>query len=128
MLTFDYDTTYPGPALPRVEVRVRALLAEHQGIVDWALVDSGADGTMIPLAILEDIGARRVDRMRMTGVAGSSQTVDIYEVSVQIGPFTVPKIYAVANGFNQEMLIGRDVLNQFIVTLNGLANSVEIDQ
>ncbi len=128
MLTFDYDTTYPGPTLPRVEVRVQALLAEDRERVDWALVDSGADGTMIPLSILEDIGARRVDRMRMRGVGGISQPVDIYEVSIQIGPFTVPKIYAVANDINQEMLLGRDVLNQFIITLNGLANSVEISQ
>ena len=127
LLTFDYDTTYPGPALPKVDVSFRGL-AKGQEVRAQALVDSGADGTMIPLSILEDVDARRVDRMRMTGASGRSQTVDIYEVGVRIGSFNVPKIYAVANPFNQEVLLGRDVLNQFVVTLNGLANIVEISQ
>jgi len=49
-------------------------------------------------------------------------------VVLQLGNFTIPKVYAVADRQNGEMILGRDVLNQFIVTLNGLANVVEIQQ
>ena len=38
------------------------------------------------------------------------------------------KVYAVADPQNNEIVLGRDVLNQFMVTLNGLASAVEISQ
>jgi hypothetical protein len=54
--------------------------------------------------------------------------VDIYEVSLRVGSYMVSKVYAVADKRNAEVILGRDVLNQFIVTLNGLASTVEISQ
>ena len=128
LFTFDYDVTYPGPAFPVVEINLYALGHQSDPISAFALVDSGADATMIPLHILEKLEVRRVDRMRMRGVGGNSQFVDIYEVALEIGSFTIPKVYAAADTFNTEILLGRDVLNQFVITLNGLAAIVEVSQ
>ena len=93
-----------------------------------ALVDSGADATIIPLRDLACLKARKVDTKRITGIGGLSYRVDIYEVSVRLGIYNVAKVYAVADRQNTEIIIGRDVLDQFIVTLNGLASMVEISQ
>ncbi|MCB8945948.1 MAG: retroviral-like aspartic protease family protein [Ardenticatenaceae bacterium] len=125
--TFDYDSSYAGPALPVVELTVRHLLTDEY-VSCKAIVDSGADATMIPLNDLHKIGARKVDARWMSGVSGLSYKVDIYEVIIQIGAYTIPKVYAVADRQNQPMILGRDVLNHLVTTLNGLANVVEISQ
>ena len=83
---------------------------------------------MIALRDLKQAGARKVDSQRMRGVHGLSHFVDIYEVTVRIGIYTVAKVYAVADVDNGETILGRDVLNHFIVTLNGLASAVEVSQ
>jgi len=90
------------------------------------LVDSGADGTIAPLHILKQIQARRVDTVNMRPLRGPVYRVDIYEVELQIGSFRVPQGTGSGRSQNEGMILGRNVLNQFIVTLNGLASMVEI--
>ena len=126
--THKYDQNYNGPALPVVEVQIRSLAENGTVIVRQALVDSGADATMIPLNDLEAVSARRVDRKRLRGISGISYQVDIFEVSLNIGPFYVPKIFAVADRQSDDMILGRDVLNLFITTLDGLAYMVHLSQ
>ena len=124
--TYAYDTTYPGPAMPVVEIQINQIGKETDSVVVQALVDSGADGSILPIRYLRQINARRVDTRRMRGVSGVSYAVDIYEVRVQLGPILLPKVYAVANRSNDETILGRDVLNHLVVTLNGLASVVEV--
>jgi predicted aspartyl protease len=126
--SYDYDSAYHGPARPVVEVSISKLGKSENTFSLRALIDSGADATMIPIRVLKHIGARQARQRRMTDASGLSYIVDIYEVVVQIGSFTVPKVYAIADRSNSEATIGRDVLNHLIVTLNGLAYTVEISQ
>ena len=59
--TFDYDLNYDGPALPVTELIVyRAGYRRSRAIVSHALVDSGADASMLPLHILQQVKARKV--------------------------------------------------------------------
>lgn len=55
-------------------------------------------------------------------------TYDMYRVSLQVGPYRASRLTVVADRQNQQMILGRDVLNQMIVTLNGLAGVVELSQ
>lgn len=126
--THEYDQNYNGPALPVIELQVSALVENGLVITRSGLVDSGADATLIPLRDLKEISARQVDRKRIRGIGGISYPVDIYEVSISIGPFSVPKVYAIANNQTNEVVIGRDILNQFTTTLNGQAYMVHISQ
>jgi predicted aspartyl protease len=93
-----------------------------------ALVDSAADGTMIPIKVLQALGAEYVETRQVRGVSGFAYPVDMYLVKVGIGPHTIYGIQAAAVEHNDEGLIGRDVLNQLVVILNGLAEMVEIEQ
>jgi predicted aspartyl protease len=126
--SYDYDTTYPGPALPVVDLIVRNVAETNNSMELSAMVDSGADGTMIPLRTLQRLKARKVDQKRMRGVSGILFQVSVYEVAIQLGNHVIPKVYAIADRQNQQTILGRDVLNQFVVTLNGLAHVVEISQ
>ena len=59
-IAFDYDSTYPGPSFPVAEITIVGD-ARQQVNVQKALIDTGADATIVPLNILESIGARRID-------------------------------------------------------------------
>ena len=93
-----------------------------------SLVDSGADGTITPLRLLKQIQARRIDTVNMRPMRGPTYRVDIYDVAIQIGIYHLARALVVADPQNEGMILGRNVLNQFIVTLNGLAGMVEISQ
>ncbi len=128
IVTFDYDTSYNGPSMPVVEATLKNPVKDSAVTVRGVLVDSGADGIMAPLRLLKQIQARRIDTVNMRPMRGPTYRVDVYEVELQIGVFRVPKALVVADPQNEGMILGRNVLNQFIVTLNGLASMVEISQ
>jgi hypothetical protein len=77
---------------------------------------------------LQELKARKVDTKQLIGMGGLRYRVDIYEIALRLGFYNIAKIYAVADRQNTNVILGRDVLNQFIVTLNGLASMVEITQ
>ena len=125
MTTYAYDTTYT-PPMPTVPVQIQS--PGHtmlpQNFV--GLIDSGADGTLIPLELLEAAAARHVGEARLIGVTGSRMLVDIYLINLRIGGQWVRGIRAAAVSNADEIILGRDVLAHLIVTLNGLAGVTEV--
>lgn len=64
----------------------------------------------------------------MRTVTGTRSVIELSAISLQFGSFEF-RNRIVAEGLQpDEITIGRDILNQFIVTLNGLATMVEISQ
>ncbi len=125
ILTFDYDTSYH-PAAPSVEIQIygyNSVLGQHSL---WAMVDSGADATMIPYPVLNAIGAVYKESTWMRGTAGGRVEVDLYLAAIRIGSNLIDGLHVVGIPASGEAIIGRDVLNQLVVTLNGLANVTEI--
>lgn len=126
-LSLDYDLTYPGPAFPVVEI---AVISETEQRVNAlpALVDTGADATLVPIDILESIGVRHIDTQNARNVDGTRYRVRLFAVTIVIGVFTLHGIDAVANEATSEIIIGRDALTQLVVTLDGIAQVTEIDR
>jgi hypothetical protein len=52
--------------------------------------------------------------------------VDLYLISKQLGPLTQEHLEVVGDTQNDEVIVGRDVLNHLAVKLDGPGNSVEI--
>ena len=123
--TYSYDETFI-PALPVAEVQLYQN-REEAGVTLMALVDSGSDATMIPLRYLKQIKARKGAQKQIRGIAGLSYPVDTYRVSIKVGPHHT-RLTVIADGQNRQMILGRDILNRMIVTLNGLAGVVELSQ
>ena len=84
-----------------------------------AMVDSGADATLIPLSVLEAVGATYKETMWMRGITGERVEVDRYLVAIRIGANVIRGVHVVAAPPSSDAIIGRDVLNQLIVTLDG---------
>ncbi len=123
LYSYDYNRNYSLSA-PIVAIDVYGTNANSQKIT--ALIDSGADATMLPFSLLEQLGADEVETRYLRTITGRRSIVDLYRVSIHIGPFQIPAIRAIATDSSMEAIIGRDVLNQLIVTLNGLAGVTEI--
>ncbi len=62
----------------------------------------------------------------MSGAAGGRIEVDLYLVAIQIGSNLIDGIHAIGSVNQNETVIGRDVLNRLVVTLNGHAETTEI--
>ena len=90
------------------------------------LLDSGSDATMIPLSILVQIGARFQSTDRIRTVGGGIQDVELYLVAIQIAGHNLYGIEAVATEYEDEIIIGRDVLNHLITILDGINSMTEI--
>lgn len=63
----------------------------------------------------------------MRGVTGTRKRVGIYTVSIQISTHIIHTVHAVASDTGTEAILGRDVLNYLIVTLDGPAGVTEIN-
>ena len=126
MHTFSYSAVYI-PSAPMVEIMLSSPHNPHgKGIYLSALIDSGADATLLPIDLLRKVQARVVESVNLIGITGARTTVDLYHVVIQIGPHKFRSIKAVAQQIGAEPIIGRDVLNHLVVTLNGLAGMTEI--
>lgn len=126
--THDYDSTNYDPAAPIVELGVAKPGLQSPSLQLLALVDSGADATMLPINVLQNVQARYMTTRQMRGVSGHPIVVEMYLTTLFIGTFAFSGIEVIAGSENSEAIVGRDVLNQMIVTLNGLASSVEMSQ
>lgn len=124
-ISFEYDLTYPGPAFPVAQVTI---IGRDGGMVTHrAFLDTGADATVIPISILRQINARRLDQAFARNMDGSRYGITLYSVKLTIGSYPIYGIEAVANTKTSEVILGRDALNQLVVTLNGLAEITDIE-
>ncbi len=114
---FPYDTTYD-PALPVCAVTLTARTT-GQEVQLTAIVDTGADGTIIPVQYLHRIGAWRAFETGLRSQWGERRSVFLYLVDLRIGALTLPGTYVVGDELGFEVILGRNVLNQLHLLLNG---------
>jgi hypothetical protein len=93
-----------------------------------AIIDTSADGTIVPISYLDEILATPTVEMTMRSQWGERRHVLLYLVDVQVGEITLPGIEVVGDEQSNEIILGRDVLNHLHVLLNGPANSTTISE
>lgn len=120
----DYDSSYY-PAMPIIEIQVRRRTGQPP-ITLKAIVDTGADATLIPMTILRRLKVRKGRTGWLSSPAGERYEVDLYVIAVQVGEHQLLYVDAVGSERYNEVIVGRDVLNQFIVNLNAPGHVVEV--
>ncbi len=126
MYSHEYDRSYY-PPMPVVEVQVSSFENPDRVVTMTAIVDSGSDGTFLPEKVLRELGAESVRKIWVSGIQEIRFRAQVYMVKVAIGPYEFFGTRAVGD-VQGRAILGRNVLNQIIVNLNGLANTVEIAQ
>jgi hypothetical protein len=119
-----YDNRNYDPAMPVAEISLISTVSGEPAITLVALIDSGADATMLPIEALKTADAYLYQTRTMRGVTGQAVPVDTYYTVIQLGSYTIYGIKAVAVPANSEPILGRDVLNQLELTLNGPAQEL----
>lgn len=123
--SYDYSAEYQ-PPIPMVDLAVGVPLSET--IIELqAIVDSGADATMVPVHYLQEVGAQPTRKAIMRGVSGKGTLVDLYAVGIRLGPYRQGYIEVIGVPDGEETIIGRDLINHLSVTLNGPAVVVELN-
>lgn len=125
LYSYDYDLNYL-PAMPIVSLSIGK--ADSAATLALSgLVDSGADATMIPLRLLQEVGAIKRRYVRIRTISGQLTGSNLCTVSLQFAHYRRNRIDVVGNVESDEVIIGRDILNHLIITLDGLANAVLVE-
>lgn len=119
-VAYDPQRTPPAPILPirlgRPGTDPNVLLA--------ALVDTGADATVIPPALAMRLDLPVLAEVAVAGTGGFGQRAMVHAAVVEVGGSKWP-IQVLALG--GEALVGRDLLNEWVATLRGPAQILEIE-
>lgn len=119
MNEYPYLRSYD-PALPICELRL-AVPATGRSVTTQAIIDTGADATLVPVVLLDQIGARRVFGTGLRSQWGERRRVFLYLADVHIGQVLLPGMYVVGDEIGQETILGRNVLNRLRLLLDGPA-------
>lgn len=98
-----------------VPVRVESPTGEL-GALLAGLIDSGADCTLVPARLVKQLGLLEVDRLAFSGVGGQPVRAGVYAARIELGSSS---LLARVVAFGDEVILGRDLLNQCEVLLDG---------
>ncbi len=122
---FPYDKRYSPPA-PVIEIQLAAPGEEPKTERLPALIDTGADGTLIPEGYLETADAIAVGDALLSGILGENRQVTLYEVDIHLANRVFPSVLVAVNEYSQEIILGRNLLNKLILLLDGTNIESEI--
>jgi hypothetical protein len=92
-----------------------------------AQVDSAADRTVIPARFVAALQLVVLDRISVAGFGGVVYQLDTHAVELEIRQLRAVIVEVVAHPTESFILLGRDVLNQFRVILDGPQSALDID-
>lgn len=122
MPRYNYGRQYDPPA-PLLPVRVGRPGAAPAVFLS-ALVDTGADLSVLPRGLPARLGLPAVGRLTVAGVEGLPRLLPVYAVEVSLNGFR-SIIRAVSLGTTP--LIGRDLINKLTIHLRGPEAALEVD-
>lgn len=120
---FDATTTPPSPVL---SLQIAGPEADDWIAVSTALVDTGADATIVPDSLLSQILAVEWDQARLRSQWGEFRLVYRYEIDIRIGDRTFSSILVVADDMGEEVILGRDLLARLRFFYDGPAEQVTL--
>jgi predicted aspartyl protease len=108
------------PPTPALEITLR-LPESHSLEPIKALIDTGADATIVPMHIIQQLGPQSIETAYLRSPWGERRAVELYILDVQTDNVTVPGVEIVGDHLGQELILGRNVLNKLILHLDGPA-------
>lgn len=119
-----YSLRFTPPA-PVVEVVVQHPVNRRRRAILPALFDTGADVSALPALVIERLQLYEMHRMLVAGIDGKLQRVFTYGVHIHLPQSIQMPVEVIASG-HEFVILGRDVLNQLKIQLDGPALTSEI--
>ena len=92
-----------------------------------SLIDTAADRSVIPGRLVEDLGLVPLDELPVCGFGGDSRLVLTYFVELAIRDLPPHLVEVLAHPDEPYILLGRDIMNQHRIILDGPRLALEID-
>ena len=124
-MSHPYDTRYY-PPMPAIEVALSAPEADFSLGPVPTIIDTGADITVVPKEYLARLRAPVVASGYLCSPWGERHKIKIYEVNLRVGVHNLYEIEVASEPGGREVLLGRDVLNQLNLQLNGPNETVVV--
>lgn len=122
-MSYEYDDKYSPPA-PVLRVTVRSPGDSTRQVTTDALVDTGADITCLPGAIVKAIGGEPASTYSVHGINEAFiGAADSYFLEFEIAPI---KKITEAIVIGDELILGRNLLNELMLQLDGPARKLSI--
>lgn len=119
-----FDDSYD-PPMPVLPIHVSGVDANGPGVLLHAVVDTGADCSVIPVRAARALRLPVVDMISVQGFAGDGKARPIYAARLR---FAGHNMLARVIAFGEEPLLGRDVLNRLVLHLDGPAQKLRVMQ
>lgn len=120
--SFPYNKVDYYPAAPVADITITGT----KSVTLSALIDSGADASMMPFTALTAAGAEYTETKRARRLFGHARNANLYLVDVQLGDYHLPAVQVIGVPPGEIAIIGRDILNHLIVVLDGIGSTTEI--
>jgi len=126
MMRYTYNRQVEPPA-PFVHVSLKCV--ETGKFVDNlpALIDTGADRTVIPRGLVDLLALVPLEDVRVAGLGGQVFSALTYKVDLTIRTLSPQKAVLIAHDEEPFVLLGRDVLNRHRLLLDGPGLALEVD-
>ncbi len=118
-----YDLDGFGPPAPALTVNV---YFNRNNVSEIALIDTGSDITTLTNRVVRALGLDPIGEIRVTGATGPSELKPLYCANLDFRGKTYPN-HALTLLNASYILIGRDILNEWIITLDGPKLTFRLD-
>jgi hypothetical protein len=125
VIRYRYNTQLQPPA-PFIHLLLRNPADGNELPNVPAQIDTAADRTVLPQALVQDLGLAQIGTMLIGGLGGITYSLPTYVVLVGIHDLAVQPVKIVASADEAWPLLGRDLLNAVRLTLNGPQSLLEI--
>ncbi len=113
----NYDQTFEPPA-PLLNIVIFAPTDTHVRANTQALLDTGAEISVIPDVVVRQLALTPYAVMLVEAYDSRTRQLPLYAVTLEIAGTHLSTVKMVAYPVNYAIL-GRDILNRFVVTLDG---------
>jgi predicted aspartyl protease len=114
------------PPAPFVYASVGAPVEGTSFVEFPAQLDTAADLSVIPWRIVEELQLNQLGEFEALGLGGHLVTMPTFLVQIQLRGMPAQMVRVLASPEEPYVLLGRDVLNRFRVTLDGPSLILEI--
>jgi hypothetical protein len=118
MIRYSYNRQLVPPA-PFIHVTLRCVESGRELGQVPAQIDTAADRTVLPGRCVQELSLLPLDELPIGGFGGQVLLLPTYRVQVSIHELAPVMIEAIAHADETYVLLGRDVLNQYQLLLNG---------
>ncbi len=113
---FSQDFYPPAPV-----VSIQIALPGEQPLLDNfpALLDTGSDGTIFPLHILQLLDPPLIYTARVRGISGPKRDLPVFQLDIFFNDLRFPNHFVIGDEQGEDILLGRNLLNKLVILLDG---------